>query len=1064
MKLRLIFLLTLLIAPLSAGDLDARGVSVNDTKPDPGDLITVSWMAINRTGKYIGSSDQAVVLSTDTRIGDGDDVRLGVEGLGPLGGVFADSSPEVKTVRIPSSVTRGRTYYIGVIADYNDRRDESNESNNSSPAVAITIRAKDLYATDLSINDSNPDLGDLVTVSWTARSRDDTPVGASDQAVMLSTDATIDRNDTFLEIEPLGALGGVLAASTRELRTITIPNNLNVGQTYYLGVIMDYNSEVAESNESNNTSLAGSFTPRGPDLKAEELQANSAAFTSKSTRISAFPGDNINLEWTARNIGGGATDLFDFSQQGVRWSSDAIVNRNDRLLEREPLGIMLSGQSSNELRTVEVPDDATIGETYYIAVEADTDREFAEEDEANNFSNTIEVTILNPVMFSFDLSDYGYHPYLEGDGFEFDDPRLRDRDGDGDEDPFTTMTSSRCFNPSNQAFVNLVAEMDSDYATLFNLTEEVRFTASFNTSQSTSGLTSIGSLTLRVGQSEKELNIPWTVPANIGDYYLYLEVEVKIAGTWRDVTAEWLDAEDEEGIAVVNQPMMVRSADPIIVIHGWSDKSGENFGDLPILLETTLERPVRHFFYETSNVNNAPRVDEAYREFITDEEKPSLADQLQEFLDSPEDSGLSVARCDVIAHSMGGLVARNYALQEKKIRRLITLGTPSYGGLFADTLPGQVILNNQAKDLEYGALVTWKLHQKWSDLAQREELPRTLTVVGTNDFGLGAYNQSDTVVTCSSASLENLGARVYYVPLKHSGAFGPIGIDPIAKVLNTGHPSWDPIVDFLTSAEATLADNLPGHQGGADDVGNKDHPDPLRNGAIYLVKTTSSGNLLELNADGLILGHQPVSTGITTSGLNSDTGIYAANIVGASSQSLGSRFYREASSTIEGTVSGAIRVYAGQTKVYTLGSGSREILVDDLDGDFLRDSFERRIMDANLSDGISLHSHVKPGDDFDLDGLSNLIEAALSTDPTQPDYRALEVIKDVDSVIVRYPDLARDPFFKISAEQGDGLGPSAIWNPFTTPGEVVDGKVCWELAEEDQTTFFRLSAETVAEP
>lgn len=88
MKLRLIFLLTLLIAPLSAGDLDARGVSVNDTKPDPGDLITVSWMAINRTGKYIGSSDQAVVLSTDTRIGDGDDVRLGVEGLGPLGGVF----------------------------------------------------------------------------------------------------------------------------------------------------------------------------------------------------------------------------------------------------------------------------------------------------------------------------------------------------------------------------------------------------------------------------------------------------------------------------------------------------------------------------------------------------------------------------------------------------------------------------------------------------------------------------------------------------------------------------------------------------------------------------------------------------------------------------------------------------------------------------------------------------------------------------------------------------------------------------------------------------------------
>lgn len=1064
MKIRFLLPAVFLIAEVSAGDLDARSVSVNDRKPDPGDFITVSWTAINRTGKYIGSSDQEVVLSTDTRIGDGDDRRLGIEGLGPLGGIFADSSPEIKTVRLPGNLVRGRTYYIGVIADYNDRRDESNEGNNSSEAVAITIRARDLYATGLSINDDNPDLGDLVTVSWTARSRDDTPVSSSDQGVVLSTDGTIDRNDRLLEIEPLGALGGALAASTPELRTITIPNDLTVGETYYLGVIMDYRSEVSESDESNNARLAGSFTVRGPDLEAENLEANTRAFAAKGTKISAYPGDTINLEWTARNSGGGSTGLFDFSQQGVRWSFNDIVTRSDRLLEREPLGILVSGDTSPELRSVKVPDDAVIGETYYLAVEADTDREFPEEDEGNNFSNTVEVTILNPVNYRLDLSDYGHHPYLEGDGFELDDPRLRDRDGDGDPDPFATMSPSRCFNPGDQAYVNLVAEMKSDYATLFNLTEDIRFTASYNTTVSMSGLTEIGSLILRVGQSEKELNIPWSIPGALGDYYLYLQVEVRIDDTWSEVTARWLDGiVANDGTVVVDQPVMVRNTEPIVLIHGWSDKSGVTFGELPALLETALERPARLFFYETSNVNNAPRVDQAYTEFGGGETKPSLADQLEEYLDDPEDSGRSIDRCDVIAHSMGGLVARNYALQEKKIRRLITVGTPSYGGLFADTFAGQLVLNNQAEDLEYGAAVTWKLHQKWSDLSQREELPQTLAIVGTNDFGFGEYNQSDTVVTCSSASLENLGALVYYVPLKHSGSFGPLGVDAIAKIENTSHPSWDPILEFLNSEDGTLRETLPGLNGNTDDVGDKDHPDPLRNGAIYLVDLDSEGNPRPL-AEGVVsLGHQTVTTGITFSGLHDETGIYTANIVGAATSSQGQRFYREASSTVDGDSTGPIRVYAGQTRVFVIGGDNREFLPEDLDGDFLRDSFERRIMEARPGDGFSRHAHVRPGDDFDQDGLTNALEAALGTDPTERDEGVLEIVQDGAVVVVRFPDLARDPFYEVSLERGTGLDSSASWSRLATPGQVIDGKVCWEFAKSGESTFFRVNARAVAE-
>ncbi|MBU3907323.1 MAG: hypothetical protein KKA64_03675 [Nanoarchaeota archaeon] len=57
----------------------------------------------------------------------------------------------------------------------------------------------------------------------------------------------------------------------------------------------------------------------------------------------------------------------------------------------------------------------------------------------------------------------------------------------------------------------------------------------------------------------------------------------------------------------------------------------------------------------------------------------------------------------------------------------------------------------------------------------------------------------------------------------------------------------------------------------------------------------------------------------------------------------------------------------------------------DTDNDGLPDSFEQDIIDANLTDNITLISQVKPGDDFDNDGLTNLEEYENDTDPTNPD-------------------------------------------------------------------------------
>ena len=57
---------------------------------------------------------------------------------------------------------------------------------------------------------------------------------------------------------------------------------------------------------------------------------------------------------------------------------------------------------------------------------------------------------------------------------------------------------------------------------------------------------------------------------------------------------------------------------------------------------------------------------------------------------------------------------------------------------------------------------------------------------------------------------------------------------------------------------------------------------------------------------------------------------------------------------------------------------------DDSDDDGMGDDWEQQIIDADGGDPITSIGGVLPDDDFDVDGLSNLEEFLLGTDPTDP--------------------------------------------------------------------------------
>jgi len=907
------------------GDLDADSVTVNDRTPDPGDFVTVRWRAINRTGDYIGGSQQGVMFSTDSTINHGD-TRLAKEYLGPLGGWLPDTSNETKTfVKIPTWAVPGTQYWIGIYADYDRDRSESNENNNNSGGVSIRIRGADLIAKDVSM--------------------------------------------------------------------------------------------------------------------ADNLAAQLAGYTY--TEFTAYPQENVYVSWTAENIGNRSSGG---TKQAVVWyhSSDMLTSSGTlksgvTVIETDGLATLGSGNTRSQGQNIEIPADVEHGKTYYLGIYADYENEEREYDESgrkNNLSNLVEVTVSLPSEATYpQVSDYNYLPDLDFDdgaiiGGILTDNRLQDTNNDQSPNRGATMNPSRCFTPGDRAYLHATVNHTNDFLGLFNGRLETRLAGSYRPVGGS--YTSIGTVQQNVGTiSDRRLNLRWNVPGTPGDYQVRIRVEVELENRWYTFKEEVI-------------PVTVSTGRPIVLVHGWSDVGGDTFGNLEVMLEMDLNRPVRFFQYETAKFpflqsGDGPRIDEGF------DGKDSLAEQLRTFLEEPENNNRPLNEVDLIAHSMGGLVAKNYLLLEpEKVRRFITLGTPSYGGLFADTAGS--VLNNQAEDLEFGCPVSWKIHEGWQ--RRLDEMPDLFAVVGTNDAFPGRYNQSDKVVLCSSASAENLGFPVYYVPLEHSGEHG------MTAIMDHAHESWEPIRDFLTNVAPGIAGNLPGHNGGVDDVGDRSHHDPLSAGQLYIVGPGSTGDF--------VVAVDSVSSSasyflVSGNGINRHD-IYSAYGITANSASSGSEAYTFVDVVVQsagGTFKERVKIKTGETTVYAINGFNPHLTELDQDGDGLPNELENLLIDADRNDAITNQNDLAPGVDPDGDGRVLILEWLTGSNPLVGDGNPVECRMENGRFILRHPRGGSIQGFSLKGLRNRKLDQS--WSEAgVSREEMFDGFIEWSIPVDEDQEFLKL--------
>ncbi|MEJ8566277.1 fibronectin type III domain-containing protein [Elongatibacter sediminis] len=231
-------------------------IATIDAKLEPwewGESVGFDLEVSNIGSGTAGSSTAHLVLSNDNTIGDGDDILI--DSFSVAAGSWALSYPHTLPTSAPAGFPENGDVYFGLIADATDTVDEENEGNNTdSDRVTMSTPVEDPDLTAfLQTVGSEWNWGENVGFSVEIFNGGG-PAGASTARLVMSNDSTIgDADDYFLHSFNVPA--GTLAISHPELLPATPPAGFPENGTVWFGLIADFNDNLVESNEGNNTNF-----------------------------------------------------------------------------------------------------------------------------------------------------------------------------------------------------------------------------------------------------------------------------------------------------------------------------------------------------------------------------------------------------------------------------------------------------------------------------------------------------------------------------------------------------------------------------------------------------------------------------------------------------------------------------------------------------------------------------------------------------------------------------------------------------------------------------------------
>lgn len=372
-------------------------------------------ITVRNAGTTSVSDDFTVQLfaSTDNTLDSGDTV-LGSRRVSSLSG--GESETEDIEFRLPSTLAAG-AYHLFALIDPDNIIPESNESNNTSDPIAVTVGSTGGNggggggggdSADLAAAIVSPAAGTmlargvehrvLITVTNRGGAGAGVPAGLR---LFASADGVLDAGDTLLGARSVS----ILSAGEAETEDIefTVPASLT-GGSYNLFAVVDQENAIAESDETNNTSLPVAVTigasgnggggggggGGGNNNTAPDL---SATLISPSTPL--VPNQEARVLVTIRNDGGSRVRGVGLSVYATRGQTPDPAT--DTLLGSRTISTLSAGETETEDVEFRVPASLA-GQTLRLYAFIDPSGVFAESNEANNVSTPVEIAFAPTVL------------------------------------------------------------------------------------------------------------------------------------------------------------------------------------------------------------------------------------------------------------------------------------------------------------------------------------------------------------------------------------------------------------------------------------------------------------------------------------------------------------------------------------------------------------------------------------------------------------------------------------------------------------------------------------------
>ena len=362
--------------------IESIRLSNNRTTLDPGESFTLRATVRNQgQGEPTSSADLDYYRSSDARISTSDR-WVGDDSVSRLD--TDETGNESVSLTAP---TEPGVYYYG--ACVSDVRNESNDNNNCSAAVAITVRptttpVEITGSPDLVVSLSSTSNNSLVdpngSINLVATVRNQGDADASNSTTVryyVSSDAAISSDDQLIATDSVRSLNQ--GSSGDEDHGVRAPSQ--PGQYYYYAYV---DSVTDEDETSNNYSNFVTINVRGADLVVESVSVDLLGQIG-----SINPNGEFTLNATIRNQGTGTA-----AATTARYfiSTDQTFSElDDSEVQSAIISALNTGASTNaQSTTIRSPYTSGI---FYCFVCIDTLSN--EIDADNNCSDPIQITIRN---------------------------------------------------------------------------------------------------------------------------------------------------------------------------------------------------------------------------------------------------------------------------------------------------------------------------------------------------------------------------------------------------------------------------------------------------------------------------------------------------------------------------------------------------------------------------------------------------------------------------------------------------------------------------------------------